>query len=48
MRKKRNPETAKEREDRLKDKAQKRTDEAAAVDDALDAMVQRSIERHGP
>lgn len=41
---KRTPETREELEDRLKRAAQK----AATAEDALDAMVRRSIEVHGP
>lgn len=41
---KRTPETREELEDRLKEAAQK----AAAAEDALDAMVRRSIKIHGP
>lgn len=48
MRKKRDPETGKERSERLKETAQKRIDDSAAADDAIDAMVKRSIEQHGP
>lgn len=48
MRKKRDAETDKEQKERLKGAAQKRSDDAAADDDAIDAMVKRSIKQHGP
>ena len=47
MRKKRDVETAKDRKERLKDAAQQRNDNVAAEDDAVDAMIRRSIKDHG-
>lgn len=47
MRKKRNPESEDQRNERFEKSAQKRIDDAAAADDAMDAMVKRSIRLHG-
>lgn len=47
MRKPRKPEAANECAERRRETAQRRSDEAAAADDALDAMVRRSIRDHG-
>jgi hypothetical protein len=41
-------ETVDERNARLRREALRALDEAAAGDDALDAMVKRSIKLHGP
>ena len=48
MRKKRDLETDEERSLRLSGKAQQRRDDVTAEDDAVDEMVKRSIEKHGP
>lgn len=48
MRKKRNPETDEERNKRLEKEAKRRADNAAAEDNAIDAMVKRSIDSQGP
>ena len=48
MRKKRNPETEVQRNERFAKEAQRRIHGAAAEDEAVDAMVKRSIEMHGP
>jgi hypothetical protein len=48
MRKKRPPETDEGRSERLELEAQGRNEKRAAEDQSLDAMVKRSIERHGP
>ena len=48
MRKKRNPETKQQRNERLAKEAQRRIEGAAAEDEAVDAMVKRSINMHGP
>lgn len=48
MRKKRNPETDEQRNKRLEKEAQRRADNAAAEDKAIDAMVKRSIDSQGP
>lgn len=48
MRKKRDTETAEERMKRVKRNAQMRDDNVAADDDAIDEMVKRNIEQHGP
>lgn len=48
MRKPRPPETEKQRSARVERKAQTRSDESAAADRALDAMVRQSIKQHGP
>jgi hypothetical protein len=47
MRKKRDPETAPERDERLERHARLRTDEASAEDKAIDAAIRRSIKLHG-
>ena len=47
MRKPRKPEAAAERDERRRETAQRRSDEAAEADQALDAMVRRSIRDHG-
>lgn len=47
MRKPRKPEASSERDERRKETARRRGDEAAAADQALDAMVRRSIRDHG-
>jgi hypothetical protein len=41
-------ETVEKRNERLKEEALRAIDDATASDDALDAMVKRSIARHGP
>ncbi len=48
MPRKRASETAVERDERLAKEALRALDEARAADDAVDAMVQRSIRRYGP
>ena len=48
MRKKRDLETEEQRSDRSEQQAQQRIDNAAAEDKAIDAMVKRSIDSHGP
>lgn len=48
MRKKRPPETEEGRSKRLELEAQNRNVKRATEDQSLDAMVKRSIERHGP
>lgn len=47
MRKKRTPETEEQRNERFEKEAQRRIDDAAEENNAIDAMVKRSIERHG-
>ena len=48
MRKLRNAESDEQRKKRLKENARRHDEDALAADDALDAMVKRSIEKHGP
>jgi hypothetical protein len=48
MRKMRKPETAAERDERLKRDARRKMDEAAAADAAVDQMIRRNIRLHGP
>lgn len=48
MRKPRLPETDEQRSARQDGEAQRRRDDTAAEDRALDAMVRQSIEQHGP
>ena len=48
MRKKRDPETDEQRNERSEKQAQSRIDDTAAEDKAIDAMVKRSIDSHGP
>jgi hypothetical protein len=48
MRKTRTPETEEQRNHRFEKKAQRRIDDAAEADKAIDAMVKQSIELHGP
>lgn len=48
MRKKRTPETEGQRNERFEKETQRRIDDAAAADKAIDAMVKQSIELHGP
>ena len=48
MRKPRPPETDEQRSARADRKAQTRSDDSAAADRALDAMVRQSIKQHGP
>jgi hypothetical protein len=48
MRKKRYPEAEEQRNERLKKEAQGCIENAAAEDNAIDAMVKRSIKLHGP
>ena len=47
MRTKRDPETADERESRLTEKTGKKRDDDASAEQAVDAMIRRSIEQHG-
>ena len=48
MPRKRKTENDQERQDRLKREATQADKNAAAEDDAMDAMVRRSINSHGP
>jgi hypothetical protein len=48
MRQKRSLETEEQRDHRLERQAQGRVEDAIAEDKALDAMIRRSIELHGP
>ena len=48
LRKKRHPETQEQRTDRFVKEAQRRIEDAAAEDKAIDAMVKRNIEARGP
>jgi len=48
MRKPRRTETAEERGLRLSRDAQAKIDDSAAADKAVDAMIRRNIELHGP
>lgn len=48
MRKKRNPDTEEQRNERFEKEAQRRSDNAAAEDKTIDDMVKRSIKLHGP
>ena len=48
MRKKRDPLTDEQRRHRFELQAQFNADNAAAQDKAIDAMIKRSIELHGP
>ena len=48
MRKKREPETDEQRNERFRKDAQTRVEHSAAEDHAMDAMVERSIKLHGP
>lgn len=48
MRKKRTRETEEQRDERFEKDAQKRIDDAAKADEAIDALVKRSIKLHGP
>lgn len=48
MRKRRNTETDEQRKERSKENARRRDKDVIAADDAIDAMVKRSIEEHGP
>jgi hypothetical protein len=47
-RKKRDPETAEHRHDRLEREARERTEQASADDKALDAAIRQSIKLYGP
>ena len=47
MRRKREPESEKDRSDRLERTAERRFQEEAAEDDSMDAAVRQSIDRHG-
>jgi len=47
MRKKREAESDKDRSDRLEKTAERRVQQASAEDDAMDAAVRQSIDRHG-
>jgi hypothetical protein len=47
MRKKRDPESDQQRNDRLGKNAQDRKDQASAEDKAMDAAVKRSIKQFG-
>ncbi len=48
MRQKRSLETEQQRSDRFEQQVRDRADDRAAEDKALDAMIKRSIEIHGP
>ena len=48
MRMKRNLETEEQRTERFEKEAKRRKEDAAAEDRAMDAMVRRSLEQHGP
>ena len=48
MRKRRNPKTEEQLNERFDKEAQRRVDAAAVEGAAMDAMVKRSIELHGP
>ena len=48
VRQKRSLETEQQRHDRFAQQARERAADAAAEDKALDAMIKRSIELHGP
>jgi hypothetical protein len=48
MRKKRDPETEEQRHQRFEREAELRSRRALEEDDAIEAMVKRSIEQHGP
>lgn len=48
MPRKRSSKTADEQDERLKSEALRAMDSADAAEDAIDAMVKRSIKLHGP
>ena len=48
MRVKRDPETAEQRTLRLEKEVKRRIENDASEDQAMDAMVRRSLEQHGP
>jgi len=48
MRPKRNPETEEQHNESLEKEAQRRSDKAAAEDQAIDEMVKQSLTRWGP
>jgi hypothetical protein len=48
MRKQRRLETAEERNERLRREAQRKIDEAAAAESAVDRMIRRNIRLYGP
>ena len=48
MRKKRAPETEEQRDERLAKQARSRNADTAAEDNAIDAMIKRSIATQGP
>lgn len=48
MRKKRTRETEEQRDERIEKDSQRRIDDAAKADEAIDAMVKKSIKLHGP
>jgi hypothetical protein len=48
MRKKRDTETDEQRIKRREEEAQRGREDAAAEDDAMHALIKRSIETHGP
>jgi hypothetical protein len=48
MRKKRTPETEEQRNERFEKETQRRIDDGAAEDEAMDDMIKRSLEQHGP
>ena len=47
MRKQRLAESAEERDERLKREAQRKRDEAAAHDHAVEEMIRRNVEQYG-
>jgi hypothetical protein len=48
MRKPRKPEATEERRERLKSEAQRKMNEAAAADAAVDQMIRQNIKLYGP
>ena len=48
MRAQRKVETAQEREERLKREAQRKSDDSAASDSAVDERIKRNVEQYGP
>lgn len=48
MRKQRKPETAEERNERLKREAHRKVEDAAAAEAAVDQMIRKNIRQYGP
>ena len=48
MRKQRKTEGPNDRTDRLEREANRKIDDARASDDAVDEMIRRNVEQHGP